>query len=87
MRGEQEYVDNVHDLIAQLKGQLSTSDQLSSAEKVAIRALADEYLVKFDALVEKDQEVAAAIEIFRAAPADIQTTTDRLAAIGADLAR
>jgi putative methionine-R-sulfoxide reductase with GAF domain len=86
LRGEQEYVDNVHDLIAQLKGQLSTSDQLSSAEKVAIRALADEYLVKFDALVEKDREVAAAIEVFRAAAADIQTTTDRLAGIGADLA-
>lgn len=86
LRGDQQYVDNVHDLVAALKSQTLTSDVLTTAEKQEIRRLADEYLLKFDALVAKDQEVAAAIEVFRASAADIQAHTDRLAGVGEDLA-
>ena len=86
LRGDQQYVDNVHDLVAALKSQALTSDVLTTAEKQEIRRLADEYLFKFDALVAKDQEVAAAIEVFRASAADIQAHTDRLAGVGEDLA-
>jgi len=86
LRGDQQYVDNVHDLVAQLKGQLSTSEQLSPSEKTEIRTLADEYLTKFDALVEKDKEIADATEVFRAAAADIQTDTEQIGALGVQLA-
>ena len=86
LRGDQVYVDDVHDLVAELKSQAATSDVLTSTEQQEIGRLTDEYLVKFDALVEKDKEVAATTEVFRAAAADIQTTTDRLAGVGAELA-
>jgi putative methionine-R-sulfoxide reductase with GAF domain len=86
LRGDQLYVDNVHDLIAELKSQVATSDVLTSAERQEIVTLADEYLVKFDALVEKDKEVAAETEVFSAAATRIQTTTDRLEGVGEDLA-
>jgi len=86
LRGDQLYVDNVHDLIAELKSQAATSDVLTSAEQQEIMGLADEYLVRFDALVEKDKEVAATTEVFRAAATRIQTTTDRLAGVGEELA-
>lgn len=86
LRGDQQYVDNVHDLIAALKSQTAMSEVLTHAEKQEVRRLADEYIVKFDALVEKDKELAATIEVFRASAADIQTSTDRLAGVGENLA-
>jgi len=86
LRGDQQYVDNVHDLIAELKSEAAASEILTSAEQQEIRTLADVYLLKFDALVEKDKEVAAATEVSRAAATRIQTTTDRLAGVGEDLA-
>ena len=86
LRGDQQYVDNVHDLVAQLKNQVATAETLESTEKAEIRALADEYLTKFDGLVEADKEIAAATEVFRAAAADIQTHTEELGAIGVQLA-
>jgi len=88
LRGDQIYIDNVHDLVAQLKSEVTATDSalLTSAEKTEIRTLADEYLVKFDGLVAKDVESAAEIEVFRAAAADIQTTTARLESAGEQLA-
>ena len=86
LRGDQQYVDNVHDLVAQLKNQVATAETLESTEKAEIRALADEYLTKFDGLVEADKEIADATEVFRAAAADIQTHTEELGAIGVQLA-
>ena len=86
LRGDQQYVDNVHDLVAQLKSQVATSEALESAEKTEIRALANEYLTKFDGLVEADKGIADATEVFRAAAADIQTDTEELGAIGVQLA-
>ena len=86
LRGDQEYVDNVHDLVAQLKGQLSASSLLSASEKTEIRALADSYLVGFDGLVEKDKQIAEATEVFRAAASEIQTDAQQLGTLGQQLA-
>jgi putative methionine-R-sulfoxide reductase with GAF domain len=86
LRGDQQYVDNVHEQVAQLKNQTASSDTLTFSEQVEIRALADQYLVQFDGLVAKDREAADAIEVFRAAAADIQTIAERLALAGAQLA-
>ena len=86
LRGDQQYVNDVHELIVELKRETAASDVLTSVEQQEIRRLADEYLVKFDALVEKDKELAASIEFFRAAATDIQTSTDLLAGTGQQLA-
>ena len=86
LRGDQQYVDNVHDLVAQLKDQITASDVLATGEKTEIRALSDEYLTKFDGLVEADKEIADATEVFRAAAAEIQTDTEQLGALGVELA-
>ena len=86
LRGDQEYVDGVHEQVTQLKQQTANSDTLTFSEQVEIRALADQYLVQFDELVAKDKEAAEAIEVFRAAAADIQTITERVKLAGAQLA-
>jgi putative methionine-R-sulfoxide reductase with GAF domain len=86
LRGDQQYVDNVHDLVAELKSEAAASDVLTPTEQQEIVTLADAYLVKFDALVEKDKEVAATSEVFRAVATRIQTSADRLAGVGEDLA-
>ena len=86
LRGDQQYVDNVHDLVTQLKDQVTASDVITPAEKVEIRALADNYRVNFDTLVQKDVDVAADIEVLRAAAADIEATTARLESAGEQLA-
>ena len=86
LRGDQEYVDNVTELTAQLKNQAAVSEVLSPADKVEIRALADDYLVKFLDLVAKDRQVADATEVFRAAASEIQTDSEELGAIGVQLA-
>jgi putative methionine-R-sulfoxide reductase with GAF domain/CHASE3 domain sensor protein len=86
LRGDQQYVDGVHEQVAQLKNQTANSDTLTFSEQVEIRALAEQYLIQFDGLVAKDREAAEAIEVFRAAAADIQTITERLKLAGAQLA-
>lgn len=86
LRGDQQYVDGVHEQVTQLKKQTANSDTLTFSEQVEIRALADQYLVQFDELVAKDKEAAEAIEVFRAAAADIQTITERVKLAGAQLA-
>jgi methyl-accepting chemotaxis protein len=86
LRGDQEYVDNVHELLDQLKGQVTALSSLNAAEKNEIRALADEYLTKFDELVQKDKEIAAATEVFRAAASEIQGDAAQLGDLGVQLA-
>ena len=87
LRGDQQYVDSVHEQVAQLKNQTANSDTLTFSEQMEIRTLADQYLVQFDGLVAKDKEAADAIEVFRAAAADIQTIAERLELAGAQLAQ
>ena len=86
LRGDLQYVINVHDLVLQLKIQIGTSELLTSSEKVELDALADEYLVKFDGLVEKDRQIADTLELLHAAAGDVETTVARLEAAGQELA-
>ena len=85
LRGDQEYIDNVHQLITQLKGQVASSDVLTSAEKTELRTLADSYLASFDALVGKDVEVIASRDAFRSAARAVEPVVEKLANIGIEL--
>lgn len=58
LRSDQKYVDNVKDLITQLKAQIALSDQIDDAAKVELRTQADSYLSSFTALVELDKSIA-----------------------------
>ena len=86
LRGDQQYVENVTELTAQLKDQAATSEVLTPAEKAEVRTLADDYLTKFLSLVEKDKQVVDATEVFRAAASEIQTDAEQLETIGVQLA-
>ncbi|MEP7133734.1 MAG: HAMP domain-containing protein [Chloroflexota bacterium] len=86
LRGDQQYVTNVHEFVTQLKDQVTASELLQTGEKTEIRTLADDYLVKFDDLVAKDVEVAAKIEEVRAAAFAIQRSINRVESAGEELA-
>ena len=64
LRGEQSYVDNVHDLVIQFKGHVADSD-LPAAEKLRLNTLIDEYETSFDALIQVDQDIEASIATYR----------------------
>ncbi|HEU0296307.1 MAG TPA: GAF domain-containing protein [Anaerolineales bacterium] len=85
LRSDQEYIDNVHQLLAELKRQIASSDGLEPAEKTEMAALTDRYLVAFDALVEKEVETAAATQAFRDAAHNMEPLFEKLAAAGAEL--
>ena len=87
LRGDQEYIDNVHQLVAELKYQILTSDQLESAEKTEMTALANEYMIAFNALVQKDKEIAASIEAFRDAAYTMEPLIEKLANAAAEMSR
>lgn len=87
LRGEQQYVDNVTDLVAQLKSEVRESEVLTPAEKAEIVVLADNYLGKFYELVEKDRQIAEAIEVINTSATTIQTITVELEAAGELLAK
>lgn len=86
LRGDEEYVANVADLVAQLKVQTLQSETFASGDKSEISSLADTYLEGFNRLVAKDRQMAEAIETFRSAAANIQTITERLEIAGEQLA-
>jgi GAF domain-containing protein len=87
LRGDQEYVDNVHQLVEQLKQQIASSEELDALEKTEMTTLADRYLVAFDTLVEKDVEIAAATEAFRTAAHTMEPLVEKFTATGAELSR
>jgi putative methionine-R-sulfoxide reductase with GAF domain len=86
LRGDQEYVNNVHNLVAQLKTQVNASEALEPAEKMEINELADDYLIKFDGLVNVDKRILSATDDLRASSSDIQAVTARLESVGEKLA-
>lgn len=87
LRGDQEYIDGVHQYISDLKGQIAASDLLEPTEKREMTALADQYLVSFDALTVKDVEVAASIQAFRDAAHTIEPLVENLTVLGAELSQ
>lgn len=87
LRGDQQYIDNVHQLINDLKSQVSASEILNSAEKAQILLLADQYVIAFDSLVEKDIQIAAAIEAFRDAAHTVEPIVEKLQNTGAEMSQ
>ena len=87
LRGDQTYIDQTHQSVIELKRQISASDQLSTTEKEQMRALADQYVVNFDALVQKNVEIAAAIEEFRNAAHTMEPIVAKLAATGTEMSQ
>ena len=85
LRGDQEYIDNVHELVTQLKDQIAASELLEATEKSELDALAVQYIVSFDTLVEKDVQIAATIEEFREATHTMEPLVEKLALAGAQL--
>ena len=82
LRGDQQYIDNVHQLIDDLKRQVSATEDLTASEKAEIRALADDYVIAFDRLVEINVEIAAAIEAFRDAAHTMEPIVEKLGNTG-----
>jgi putative methionine-R-sulfoxide reductase with GAF domain len=87
LRGEQTYIDQTHQSVIDLKQQVASSDVLTATEKKDITALADQYVVSFDALVAKDVEVAAATQAFRDAAHTMEPLVTKLTSTGADLSQ
>ena len=85
LRGDQQYVDNVHQLIEDLKSQVSATEELSASEKAEMRALADQYVVAFDRLVDIDVQIAAAIQAFRDAAHTIEPIVEKLTNAGQEM--
>jgi len=85
LRGDQTYIDQTHESVAELKRQISASSLLSMVEKGQMRSLADQYIVAFDALVEKNVEIAAAIETFRDAARTMEPIVEKLQNTGAEM--
>ena len=85
LRGEQEYVDNVHSLAIQLKSQIAASEVLEATEKSEMIALTNQYIVSFDALVEKNAEIAVATDAFREAAQTMEPIVAKIATTGASL--
>jgi len=85
LRGEQVYIDDVHQSVADLKKQITTSDLIESAEKTKLNALANKYVAAFDALVEKDVEIAASIQAFRDAAHIMEPLVEKLAVTGTEV--
>jgi|GEM_PF-2622690 len=85
LRGDQEYIDNVHQYVADFKRQVVASDILDPAEKKGLTVLADQYLVSFDALVEKDVEIAATTQAFHEAAQIMEPLVEKIAKAGVEL--
>jgi methyl-accepting chemotaxis protein len=77
LRGEQKYVDRLHERVAQFKTNVAATD-LSAAEKANLTTLADEYQSLFDQLVELDVQVAANTEAYREAVHKVDPLTDAI---------
>jgi len=85
LRADQEYVDNVHTLAIQLKGQIATSDRLGATEKSEMIALANQYIDSFNALVGKNAEIAVATDAFREAALTMEPIVAKIATTGESL--
>ena len=87
LRGEQTYIDQTHQSVADLKQQIADSDILEYSEKKELTSLADQYLVSFDALLGKDVEIAASTQAFRDAAHTMEPLVENLSVIGEQLSQ
>jgi methyl-accepting chemotaxis protein len=66
LRGEEKYVTQLHDAVAQFKADVAGSG-LNESEKQHLITLADDYQMLFDQLVKADMQVADSVETYREA--------------------
>ena len=85
LRGDQTYIDQTHESVAELKQQISASELLNASEKAQMRLLADQYVVAFDALVENDFEIAVATQEFNFAAQTMEPIVEKLANTGQEM--
>ncbi len=57
-RGDSQYDENVHTMVARLKEQISASETLTTTKKQELNRQADIYIKAFDQLVDIDQQIA-----------------------------
>jgi putative methionine-R-sulfoxide reductase with GAF domain/CHASE3 domain sensor protein len=82
LHGETVYIDQVHQSVTDLKKQITASRLITSTEKSNLSVLADKYVVAFDALVEKDIEIAASTQVFQDAAFSMEPLMEKLASTG-----
>ena len=87
LRGDQTYIDQTRESVAELKRQISASTLLSTAEKAQMRSLADQYVASFDSLVEKNFEIAVATQEFRFAARTMEPIVEKLTNTGAEMSQ
>ena len=85
LRGDQTYIDQTHESVAELKQQISASDLLNASEKAQMRILADQYIAAFDALVENDFQIAVATQEFNFAAQTMEPIVEKLANTGQEM--
>ena len=86
LRTDQQYVDNVHSYVSQLKTQISVTDKFETSVKTDLRAQADAYLAAFDSLVQLDKEIAGYNESLINAARGVEPLTAKIESLGEQLA-
>jgi methyl-accepting chemotaxis protein len=77
LRGEEQYVNQVRDAVAQFKADVAASS-LDQAGQEYLDSLADEYQALFDQLVQADVQIAASTETFRETVRTIEPLTEEI---------
>ena len=85
LRGDQNYIDQVHQSVIELKKQIIASGLITSAEKSNLDLLADKYVTAFDTLLEKDIEIAVSTQAFQDAALRMEPLVEQLASTGAEV--
>lgn len=80
------YVDNVHSLVAQLKRQIASTDQLDSAVKAETLAQVDAYLKTFDEIVAVDREIDEHYAELASAALAVDASAAKINSLGQQLA-
>jgi GAF domain-containing protein/HAMP domain-containing protein len=83
---QQQYIDNIHLFMSQLKNQIMASDQLEPALKTQLLTQADIYLEAFDGLVELDREIATYDKDLVSSSASVEELTTKIKSLGEELA-
>lgn len=85
-RGGQEYVDNVAATAAELRAAIAATESIGAAQKTEWNAQIDAYLSAFNAIVAKDQNIAANDAALIAAGRAVEPLAEKFNALGEVLA-
>lgn len=86
LRTDQQYVDNVHSYVSQLKTQITITDKFEPSVKTELRTQADAYLAAFDSLVALDNEIVIYNEALINAARGVEPLTTKIESLGEQLA-